>query len=310
MDEFSIIQNYFNNKKIKRNDVITGTGDDCAIVQPPNNQELLVTTDTLVSDVHFFSDADPYDIGYKAVAVNLSDLAAMGATPYWVTGCLTIPNNDEVFLKGFSKGLFALLDEYNVALIGGDLTHGPLSITIQAMGFAPKGKAIKRSGAQPYDKIYVTNYLGDPALALKVLKNEINIPENFKQSILTKFNRPKPRLDISNKLIGIATAAIDLSDGLTSDLKHILKMSNVGAKIYLDKIPLSNALTKNLTREAALELAIMGGDDYEICFTAPASTKIDFPAFEIGVITEKTSLQFIDSNGIEVTFSKDGYKHF
>src|SRR5579872_3431761 len=174
LNEFAIIQHFFTTQNISRNDVILGIGDDAAIITPPANQQIVITTDTLVNGVHFLQDTSPYDIGFKSLAVNLSDLAAMGATPAWVTLALTLPLVDETWLNDFSRGFFALASEYKTQLIGGDLTHGPLTITIQAHGLIPSGQAIQRATAKPGDLIYVTNTLGDAALGLAILQNKIN----------------------------------------------------------------------------------------------------------------------------------------
>ncbi|MDI1352139.1 MAG: thiamine-phosphate kinase [bacterium] len=240
MNEFELITHFFANQhQPHRQDVVMGIGDDCAIVEVPQGQQLLVSMDTLVSGVHFPITTTPYDIGYKALAVNLSDLAAMGANPAWITLALTLPTADQQWLSSFKEGFFGLAKQFQVVLIGGDTTRGPLALTVQAHGFVPHGQAITRQNAQPGDLIYVTNTLGDAGLALKHLNHEVNIPSQFTELLLNRLNRPMPRVKEGLLLRNYATAMIDLSDGLISDLGHILKKSGVGALIHLDKIPLS-----------------------------------------------------------------------
>ncbi|MDR3476925.1 MAG: thiamine-phosphate kinase [Gammaproteobacteria bacterium] len=319
MNEFELIKNFCSHQTVHRTDVIIETGDDCAIVEVPVNQQLAITTDTLVAGVHFPLNTSAYDIGYKALAVNLSDLAAMGATPAWITMALTLPEIQENWLTDFAHGFFALATRSNVQLIGGDLTHGPLTITIQAQGFIPKGQAITRSGAKVGDLIYVTHTLGDAGLALAVLQNQIKIPTLYEEDILKRLNRPEPRLEVGEKLRQIANAAIDISDGLTGDLNHILKKSEVGAVIYVDELPLSEALRTCLPEEKAILLALGAGDDYELCFTIPKEREKllqdamkDCPcAYScIGevIATPGLSLQFKD--GRKYHGDIKGYQHF
>lgn len=267
MNEFELISHFFSNQiKQHRADVALGIGDDCAILNLPPEHQLLVSIDTLVNDVHFPSSSSAFDIGYKALAVNLSDLAAMGATPAWITLALTLPKANETWLHDFSKGLFTLAKEYQVELIGGDTTRGPLTISIQAHGFVPRGKAITRSGAKPGDLIYVTQQLGDAGLALKHIQQKLVLSDDILKPVLTRLNRPHPRIKEGIALRGIATAMIDISDGLISDLKHILKRSQVGAVIDAHHIPISSALRQSLPEEEALKMALSAGDDYELCF--------------------------------------------
>jgi thiamine-monophosphate kinase len=312
MDEFKLIQNYFA-RAHTGNGVVVGIGDDCAIVEVPPMQKLAITTDTLVAGVHFSPETAADDIGYKALAVNLSDLAAMGAQPAWVTLALTLPTADEPWLAKFSEGFFALADHYKVRLIGGDLTHGPLTITLQAHGLV--SDFVTRDGANPGDLIYVTNTLGDAGLALRLLAHENPVPPE----ILVRLNRPAPRIEAGLKLPLLASAAIDISDGLAADLNHILERSRVGAIVYVDKLPLSEALTTAVSSDEAWELALSAGDDYELCFTVPPSReksllqelkKINCPCTCIGTITatEKLELQFTD--GKKYHGKTQGYQHF
>ncbi len=309
MNEFAIIEHFFNASSIKRKDVVLGIGDDCAIVQPPPDQELLITTDTLVSGVHFLPDMAASDIGFKSLAVNLSDLAAKGAEPAWMTLALTLPKNDETWLKNFSTGLFELANRYHVQLIGGDLTKGPLSITIQAMGFAPKNQSLRRSNAKPGDLIYVSNTLGDAALGLK---NSMTIAKTYQDFLIARHCRPEPRIELGKQLRDIAHASIDISDGLAADLGHILNMSHVGATVYVDRLPLSNALLASVSREEGIALALNGGDDYELCFTvAPDKAHLlNTPYTCIGKITNQPGLDLRYQDEKKYNGTQAGYKHF
>jgi thiamine-monophosphate kinase len=312
MNEFDCIKKFFNAQPIHRPDVILGIGDDAAIVKAPS-QNLIITTDTLIEDVHFPKNTSAFDIGFKALAVNLSDLAAMGATPAWITLALTLPEINELWLEQFRKGLFALMQRYHVQLIGGDLTRGSLSITIQAHGFSPGNQAIRRDNAKMNDLIYVTHTLGDAALGLLCVTHQIDINPALADSVLTRLNRPEPQIEIGEKLRGIAHSAIDISDGLVADLTHILNRSNVGAIIHVDNIPLSTALRAAVPYHQALKLALTGGDDYELCFTIPAAKKelLDFPCTCIGEIIEAPELYLLHKDKSQYTdISIGGYKHF
>lgn len=312
MNEFAVIQHFFNTQTISRKEVMLGIGDDAAIITPPANQDIVITTDTLVSGVHFPENTLAYDIGFKSLAVNLSDLAAMGATPAWLTLALTLPTIDETWLKDFSRGFFTLATDYQAQLIGGDLTRGPLTITIQAHGLTPKNQAIHRNTAKPGDLIYVTHTLGDAALALAILQNKITIPEIDKETIFAKLNRPTPQIKIGEKLRGIANSAIDISDGLIADLGHILEKSTVGAEINVDLIPLSTTLRDHVSQKDALRFALSGGDDYELCFTVPHEKKNLVPenCTCIGKITDTHKLNLHFSNGIHYPLDYTGYQHF
>ena len=261
----------------------------------------------------------PYDIGYKSLAANLSDLAAMGATPAWVTMALTLPQEDTDFLQAFSNGFFTLANRYSVQLIGGDLTHGPLSITIQALGLIPAGLAILRSQAKPTDLIYVTGTLGDAGLALRFIQKNTQLNPSWQRDMLERLHRPEPRLATGEHLRNMASAAIDISDGLAADLNHILQASQVGAIINVEQLPLSEALTHTLKPEEAIALALTAGDDYELCFTVPAQKQAELEKQLssipcrytcIGEITVKHGLELRYNNGSIYHGPTLGYQHF
>lgn len=274
MREFELIKHYFAQQPVKRKDVLVGIGDDCALVHPPERQQLAITTDTLVAGVHFPVETAPRAIGHKVIAVNLSDLAAMGAEPAWVSMAITLPEIDERWIKEFCAGVFELCEYYNVQLIGGDTTQGPLSITITAQGFTPADKHILRSKAKAGDWLYVTGEIGDAALALQHLQGKVVIDDVFKEHALTKLNFPKPRILAGLTLRDYASAAIDISDGVVADLTHICQASGVGANIIVDKLPISMVMRETLPLEQAYQLALTGGDDYELLFTVAENNKV------------------------------------
>ncbi len=267
MQEFSIIEQYFKNQTQPRRDVLIGVGDDCAITAIPPNHVLATTTDTLVSGVHFLPDTAPADIAQKALAVNLSDLAAVGATPAWINLALTLPSTNEEWLADFSDAFARMCEYYGVNLIGGDTTRGPLSITLTAQGFVPAESVATRSGAQPGDYIYVTGTLGDAGAGLAVLKGELSGAEHAVQYAVARHLNPTPRVLAGTSLRRNITSCIDISDGLIGDLKHILTASSVGAVVRVEDLPLSPAMTELVSLEHAYELALGAGDDYELLFT-------------------------------------------
>lgn len=274
MKEFELIKHFFTQQAVKRKDVLLGIGDDCAVVASTERQDIVVTTDTLVAGVHFPLETSPRAIGHKAVAVNLSDIAAMGAKPSWLSLAITLPEVNEDWLTEFSSGVFDLCEYYNVQLIGGDTTQGPLSITITAQGLTPEGKYLSRSGANAGDWLYVTGELGDAALALQHYNEQVTIKRDFVDNIQAKLDYPKPRVLAGQSLREYATSAIDLSDGLLADLGHICQASNVGANIVLNAIPLSDIMRETLSFDDAVNLALSGGDDYELLFTVSEDNKV------------------------------------
>lgn len=315
LSEFALIEKFFNRHIKKRNDVILGIGDDCAIVKVPVGFELAVAVDTLVAGVHFFNDAPPKSIGYKSLAVNLSDFAALGAEPAWVTLSLTIPSLCEQWLQEFCQGFFQLVDQYSLQLIGGDTTHGPLNITVQVLGFSAPGKALRRDGAKPGDNVYVTGTIGGAGLALQCLQGARSLSEPELSQVLSHLYFPKPRVKEGQLLQGLATSAIDISDGLAQDVGHILQASEVGATIYVDKLPIAASLRNHLNLDEQRHVALTAGDDYELCFTAPAHyhekiTSLLSDVSVIGNIDAKLGLRLVDQAGTLLQLDKHGYQHF
>jgi thiamine-monophosphate kinase len=319
MDEFELIRRYFATLTPPRDDVALGIGDDAALLTPPRGHEVVVTTDTLIAGRHFPDDIDPQAVGWKALAVNLSDLAAMGAEPRWFTLALTLRMVDPDWLAGFAAGLGAMAREAGVALVGGDTTQGPLSITITAMGTVPAGKAIRRSGAKAGDAICVTGTLGDAALALRLLGESGGRGEAKSadlERLRARLHRPVPRVAVGAALRDLAHAAIDLSDGLAGDLSHILEASGVGAEIRAGKLPLSPAFKALSEPDERLELQVAGGDDYELCVCLPADAvtklrkRLDVPLTEIGRVVKGKALSLLDAKGRKIAIAPFGYRHF
>ncbi|WP_412725974.1 thiamine-phosphate kinase [Alteromonas sp. D210916BOD_24] len=267
MKEFDLIGRYFSDCGHKRKDVVIGVGDDCAVTTVPENQQLAVTTDTLVAGVHFLNDAPAKSVAYKTVAVNLSDLAAMGAEPAWISLSLSLPDINEAWLDDFASGLYELTQYYSVQLIGGDTVKGPMAMTITAQGFIPPGSELTRSGAKPGDWVYVTGTLGDAGAGLDILQGKLEVSGEAKDVLINRHYFPTPRVAVGTAIRRIATSCIDISDGLISDLGHILKASNCGANVHVEKLPLSRALTSAVEPEQAIEYALSAGDDYELIFT-------------------------------------------
>ena len=318
--EFSLIARYFDRVRSARFDVETGIGDDCALLNIPEKQTLAISTDTLVSGIHFLPDIDPADLAYKALAVNVSDLAAMGADPAWLTLALTLPSVDERWLEAFSDSLFEQLDYYDMQLIGGDTTKGPLSMTLGIHGYVPVGRALKRSGAKPGDWIYVTGTPGDSAAGLAILQNRLKVSDETDNTYLVKRHlRPTPRVLQGQALRDLASSAIDLSDGLVSDLGHILKASECGARIDLDALPYSEAMQCHVDGEQAMRWALSGGEDYELCFTVPELNRgaldvalghLGVPFTCIGQMSADVDGMHFQRGGDVVTFDYKGFDHF
>lgn len=283
MGEFDLIRRYFAQPAAQlwggvaaSPSLVLGIGDDCALLAPEPGQQLAISSDMLVQDRHFFADVDPCTLGHKALAVNLSDLAAMGAAPLGFTLALALPHADEAWLAAFSRGLLALAQQHHCPLVGGDTTRGPLNLCITVFGQVPVGQALRRSGAQPGDDIYLSGTVGDARLALEALLGHITLPADVLQRTRQRLECPAPRLALGQALRGIATAAADVSDGLLGDLGHILTASGVGAELYPETL-LQSAAVSDAVRQQPLELAwtcaLAGGDDYELVFTAPPTAR-------------------------------------
>lgn len=317
--EFDLIEQYFAAQPGTRSDVVLGIGDDCALLQVPPGETLAVTLDTLVADVHFATVTDPVAIGHKALAVNLSDLAAMGASPAWITLALSLPNVEADWLAGFCRGLFGLAKQHQVQLVGGDVTRGPLTITIQAHGFLPADAALRRDGAQPGDIICVTGTLGDAALGLAASQGKAHPAEPHHSYLRQRLERPTPRIAQGLALRGLASAAIDISDGLAQDLGHILTRSHAGAELQVARLPRSAALRACLDEDQAIALVLSGGDDYELCFTVPPASLNrlrslaagwDCGYSEIGAVETRPGLRYRHADGSIFSLSNRGYDHF
>ena len=318
MNEFELIAKYFTSQPVQRTDVALGIADDAAVLNVPAGQQLVVSTDMLVSGVHFPESSDAIFIGHKALAVNLSDLAAMGATPAWFTLNLSLPEANSKWLEGFCEGLFALMRQHDIALVGGDTTRGPLTIGVQIMGLVPHGQALQRTGAQPGDRIYVTGLLGDAALGLRLLQQRLVLPEEFHANVLQQLHRPVARVRAGLGLRGLASACIDISDGLSGDLGHILGASKVGARIELKHLPLSPAYDAAFD-QVGWEAALSGGDDYELCFTIPpdretvfrnAAKDFSVSCSYIGDIEAEPGLRVLDESGQLYHPQRASYDHF
>ena len=266
ISEFELIRRFFSHPV--RNAVL-GVGDDAAIVRVARGCALVVSTDLLVAGRHFASDIAPDDLGHKALAVNLSDMAAMAATPRWATLALALPTADPRWLSGFSRGFMRLARRFNVDLIGGDTTRGPLDLCVQIMGEVPRGTALRRDGARPGDDVWVSGTLGDAALALSARKRRIRLKPAELERCAVRLHRPQPRVALGLALRGVAHSAIDVSDGLAADLGHILERSHVAAEIDFAALPVSPILHRYLDRAITRAAVLSGGDDYELCFTAP-----------------------------------------
>ncbi|OKY24640.1 thiamine-phosphate kinase [Thalassotalea sp. PP2-459] len=318
MKEFELIKTYFTEQLVNRRDVVVGIGDDCAVIAPAEKQNIAITTDTLIDGVHFPKNTPAKAIGHKAVAVNLSDLAAMGAEPTWISIAISLPVVDEDWISDFCEGMFALCEFYNVQLIGGDTTQGPLSITITAQGTVPPNKQITRSGAKAGDWIYVTGELGDSALALKHYYGDITLRGDVLVHAMNRLNEPKPRVLAGKAIREYASAAIDISDGLLADLSHICKASNVGANIVLEDLPLSSELIASIGAEQAMELALSGGDDYELLMTVSEDNKVGMETTLADMGTKVTCIGQLNGN-LKITTTLNnkpaqlnlkGFEHF
>jgi thiamine-monophosphate kinase len=298
-------------------------GDDAAIVRAGRGTELIISTDMLVAGTHFFRDADPRKLGHKALAVNLSDMAAMGATPRWATLSIALPQVDTRWLEGFMSGFMRLARRYRVDLVGGDTTRGPLNICVQIMGEVPRGRALRRDGARASDDIWVSGALGDAALALAVRRGRILAAPGERRALMRRLDAPAPRVGLGIALRGIARSAIDISDGLIADLGHICERSRVSAVVQFDHLPASAIMRRNLGRAAARAALLSGGDDYELCFTAGrgqreaidrVAKRLRLKLTRIGRIARRRRgaplVTVLDAAGRPVAAKRAGYEHF
>lgn len=304
MNEFELIGQYFANIGAQRSDVLLGVGDDAALVMPPSGQELVVAVDTLVAGQHFPQDFAAADIGWRSLAVNLSDLAAMGAVPLYATLALTLPAIQEDWLADFAEGFAVLAKTHGVSLIGGDTTQGPLTISVNLIGVVPRLQAMRRSLAKPGDLIYVTGWPGDAAAGLAIIEGRLEGQGAMRASLEGKFRRPEPRVAFGQRLKQVARACIDVSDGLAQDLNHLCHKSAVGATLRVRELPMSRALLSLAGEAQALQWVLGGGDDYELLFTVDPKLAAEFSSVRqftgapachcIGEITAKPGLRLMD----------------
>jgi thiamine-monophosphate kinase len=328
LSEFSLIDRFFARRAAARPaDAASGTlgiGDDCALLAPRAGEMLAISTDMLVEGRHFFADIDPEALGHKALAVNLSDLAAMGAQPQAFTLAFSLPKAEEAWLAAFSEGLFALAERYGCELIGGDTTGGPLNLCITVLGSVPRRAALRRDAAQPGDDIWISGTLGDARAGLGVRRGEWSVDASDTATFSRALDRPEPRVALGLTLRGVAHAALDLSDGLAGDLLHILERSNLRATVDVDAVPRSAAL-RRLTPEIQRRCTLAGGDDYELCFTAPAAARaaVEKAGQEVGIqltrigtisaletAADRPAIGWRDAAGAPLTLTLQGFDHF
>jgi len=316
VSEFDLIRQFFTHPQ---RHTVLGVGDDAALMQPRPGKVIAVSSDMLVAGRHFFPDTDPYRLGRKTLAVNLSDMAAMGAEPRWVTLSIAIPSANPQWLKPFAQGFFDEAQANDVDWVGGDTTSGPLNMSVTIMGEVSVDQALRRDGAKLGDDIWVSGTIGDAAMGLAVLKNQVRFGSEDQDYCVRRLEQPIARVDLGMQLAGLAHSAIDLSDGLMADLDHILKASGKGADLYFEKLPISAAL-KNCPYSAQVrEVMLGGGDDYELCFTASADSEeaiqkaascAHTPVTKIGKVVSALGLRVLDANGNLVTVKRRGFDHF
>jgi thiamine-monophosphate kinase len=320
LSEFALIRRYFTHPA---RGAVLGVGDDAAIVRARRGHELVITTDMLVAGRHFRPDADPRWLGHKALAVNLSDMAAMGATPRWATLALALPRADARWLAAFSRGFMQLARRYGVDLVGGDTTRGPLVICVQIAGEVPSGRALRRDGARAGDDIWISGTLGDAALALAAARGGIALARRERVRLERRLHAPTPRVALGAALRGTARSAIDVSDGLIADLGHICERSKVAAVVRFEGIPASAIMIRHLGRSAARDALLAGGDDYELVFTAGRgrreaiaglARRLRLRLTRVGKITRQRRrvplVTVLDSGGRPIAIRRKGYEHF
>ena len=320
LSEFELIRRFFTHPA---RGAVLGVGDDAAIVRARRGRELVLTTDMLVAGRHFRHDDDPEQLGHKALAVNLSDIAAMGATPRWATLALALPHADARWLTAFSRGFMRLARRHGVDLVGGDTTRGPLNICVQIMGEVPRGRALRRDGARAGDDVWVSGTLGDAALALAAIKGRIHLARHERRTLESKLHAPEPRIALGAALLGMAHSAIDVSDGLVADLGHICERSRVAAVVQFNRLPASAIMRRNLGRPAARAALLAGGDDYELVFTAGRSRRnavarlsrrLRLKLTRIGRVTRRRRgaqrVTVLDAASRPIAVKRGGYQHF
>jgi thiamine-monophosphate kinase len=318
LSESALIERFFRACGAQRGDVTLGIGDDAALLTLGQGSDLVATTDTLVEGVHFPRNCPPASVGHRALAVNLSDLAAMGARPRWALLALTLPTAEEPWLSEFAAGLGALAREHRVALVGGDTTRGPLTVTLQLLGAVASGSALTRSGATAGDVLFVSGTPGDAAAGLALEEGRLAAPAEARSYLRERFLLPTPRVALGERLCGFASACIDVSDGLLGDAGKLAHASGLGVDVTLEELPVSEALSLTLGEERARLLALSGGDDYELCFAVPparlARLGAELPAERwnyrrIGVLSETRGARVLRA-GTVMEFSHSGYQHF
>jgi thiamine-monophosphate kinase len=318
LSEFELISRYFTHPPAPNSRAALGAGDDCALLAPAPGMQLAVSTDMLVEGRHFFPYADPYALGQQCLAVNLSDLAAMGAQPIAFTLALALPEAREDWLAPFSRGLLKLADEHHCELIGGDTTKGPLAISITVFGEVPFTQALRRDAARPGDDIWISGALGDARLALAAYRRELTLAAEAHHAAARRMHQPTPRIALGIALRGIAHAAIDISDGLAGDLGHILQRSHTGACLDVDTLP-AGAILQRQSLDLRRRYTLSGGDDYELCFTAPenrreqvlaAAKKTGTDVTRVGVIESMPGLRLVDAGGAPLDLALTSFDHF
>lgn len=314
--EFDLIRRFFSPPT--RHTLLAG-GDDAALLRVGDGMELAVSTDMLVAGRHFLEDASAASIGHKSLAVNLSDMAAMGATPRWVTLSIALPSNDERWVTEFARGFMTLAAEHDVDLIGGDTTRGPLNICVQIMGEVPAGQALRRDGARVGDLVWVSGYVGEAALALANRLEAYPLPESLRARGVARLDTPGARVALGEALRGMATSAIDVSDGLLADVGHIAERSGVCAVLNWPAVPIAPELEAQRDDSKVRECALAGGDDYELCFTTASTQRdrvhaiaraLDLPLTEVGRIEAGGGVRVLDARGSALVLSRTGFDHF
>lgn len=317
LSEFELIRQFFSTLGASRRDVVLGVGDDAALIDCGGPELLVLCVDTLIAAVHFPADAPADAVGHKALAVNLSDLAAMGARPAWALLSLTLPTVDPAWLTGFKTGLEQLAQAHDVAVVGGDTTRGELAVGVTLAGLVERDRALRRDGARPGDLVYVSGTLGDAAVGLRHW--QAGRREAAVADLIERLHRPQPRLALGRALAGLASAAIDVSDGLAADLGHILERSGVGAALDSTRLPLSPSLRRICKPAEAAVFALTGGDDYELCFTVPparesalmeAVAALGVAVTRVGAIEAEPGLRLLDADGRPLPLMQAGYEHF